>query len=118
VKKPLVIAATLACFLVMGDRGGFGDDAVAGTLFTYYRLPPGASKQLYSGNLRICNDRGSTGSARVSVRPTGSLLLAPGSRFNEWGSTLSFANEGGGTVTIVTRSISKNNGRCPGREAK
>ena len=117
-KKPLVIAATLASFLVMGDRGEFADDAAAGTLFTYYQLPPGASKQLYGGDLRICNDSGSTGSARVSVRPTGFLLLAPGSCFNEWGPTLSFANEGSGTVTIVTRSISKNNGRCPGHEAK
>jgi hypothetical protein len=69
-----------------------------------------------AGDLRVCNDSSSTGSARVSVRPAGTLLLAPGSCLNEWGSMLTFANESSGTVTIVTRSIAKNNGRCAGHE--
>jgi hypothetical protein len=115
VRNSLALAVALA---IAGEPASLwtAPEADAATLFNRFVLSAGQTKELYGGDLRVCNDRNSTGSARVSVRPTGTLLLAPGRCFNEWG-PMTFANEGSGTVTIVTRSISKNNGRCPGHEA-
>jgi hypothetical protein len=48
------------------------------------------------------------------MRSGGMVYLEPGQCFNEWGPMLTFHNEGKGAVNINYRSISKNNGRCPG----
>ena len=79
-------------------------------------LEPGSpEKGLDGGDLRVCNDGESTGAVTVDVRPSGRVYLEPGRCFNEWGSVLTFRNEGGGVVIVHYRSISKNNGRCPGQ---
>ena len=79
-------------------------------------LEPGSpEKALHGGDLRVCNDGESAGAVTVKVRPSGMVYLAPGSCFNEWGSMLAFRNEGSGVVILRYRSISKNNGRCPGQ---
>ena len=82
-----------------------------GRLWTYRR----PEKALHGGDLRVCNDEVSAGAVTVMVRPNGMVYLAPGSCFNEWGSMLTFRNDGSGVVTIRYRSIAKNNGRCPGQ---
>ena len=71
-------------------------------------------KALYGGDLRVCNDGESAGAVTVNVRPNGIVYLAPGSCFNEWGSVLTFRNDGSGEVIVHYRSIAKNNSRCPG----
>ena len=85
-------------------------------LMDSFVLEPGSpEKALHGGDLRVCNDGKSAGAVTVLVRPNGIVYLAPGSCFNEWGSMLSFRNEGSGVVIVRYRSISKNNGRCPGQ---
>ena len=74
-------------------------------------------KALHGGDLRVCNDEVSAGAVTVMVRPNGMVYLAPGSCFNEWGSMLTFKNDGSGAVIVRYRSISKNNGRCPASTA-
>jgi len=104
-KKPFVVVAVLVLCLSQAQAG----------LMSTFTLKPGNSKYLTGGDLRVCNDIESTSSATVAMRSGGMVYLQPGSCFNEWGMMLSFSNKGEGTVTIHYRSISKNNGRCPGR---
>ena len=89
--------------------------AQAALMVTLVLQPGSPEKALHGGDLRVCNDEGSAGAVTVMVRPNGMVYLAPGSCFNEWGSMLTFRNDGSGVVTIRYRSISKNNGRCPGQ---
>ena len=84
-------------------------------LMNAFTLKPGNTKSLTGGDLRVCNDSESTSSATVAMRSGGMVYLRPGQCFNEWGMMLSFSNDGQGILTIHYRSISKNNGRCPGR---
>jgi hypothetical protein len=94
---------------------GLLPEAQAGLMNTFMLKPGSPEKPLYSGDLRVCNDEKSAGAVTVDVRPSGRVYLEPGRCFNEWGSVLTFRNEGGGVVIVHYRSISKNNGRCPGQ---
>ena len=88
--------------------------AQAALMDTLVLQPGSPEKPLYSGDLRVCNDEKSAGAVTVDVRPSGRVYLEPGRCFNEWGSVLTFRNDGSGEVIVHYRSIAKNNGRCPG----
>jgi hypothetical protein len=94
---------------------GLLPEAQAALMDTLVLEPGSPEKALHGGDLRVCNDGKSAGAVTVLVRPNGKVYLAPGSCFNEWGSMLSFRNDGSGVVIVRYRSISKNNGRCPGQ---
>jgi hypothetical protein len=94
---------------------GLLPEAQAALMNTFVLKPGSPEKALYGGDLRVCNDVESTGAATVTVRPEGMVYLSPGRCFNEWGSMLTFKNEGSGVVILHYRSIAKNNGRVPGQ---
>ena len=83
---------------------------------TLVMTPGSHPKALYSGDLRVCNDSESTGSLTVHVRPEGMVYLEPGECMDEWGPMLTLVNDGSGIVIVHYRSISKNNGRVPGKQ--
>jgi len=94
---------------------GLSPEAQAALMSTFVLKSGSPGKELYGGDLRVCNDGESAGAVTVKVRPSGMVYLEPGRCFNEWGSVLTFRNDGSGAVIVHYRSISKNNGRCPGQ---
>lgn len=86
-----------------------GSDPNYGQDFGTIVLAAGQARQVWIGPsyrlIRVCNDLGSAGTVAAVIDDQPPATLPPGRCVEDYGNRLQFTNAGGGTATLVYRSI-------------